>query len=231
MKAKSEHAVVIVAAGKGLRVGADVPKQFLPLAKKPMLMRTIEKFYEFDNAIQIVLVLHSDYFILWSELCKEYSFDIACELVKGGDTRFESVKRGLVAVSNSKVVGIHDAARPFVSSELIAQCFDKAKEQQCGVIPVVDEKNSLREVCGNSHQPLDRTTVKIVQTPQVFPASLIKKAYEVEYNSQFTDDATVAEADGVTVKLITGQAAKIKVTTMDDINYATFVFGNSKNLS
>ena len=117
MKAKGKYAVVIVAAGKGLRVGADVPKQFLPLAKKPMLMRTIEKFYEFDNAIQIVLVLHSDYFILWSELCKEYSFDIACELVKGGDTRFESVKRGLVAVSNSKVVGIHDAARPFVSRD------------------------------------------------------------------------------------------------------------------
>lgn len=225
MKTKNEHAVVIVAGGKGLRVGADTPKQFLPLAKKPMLMRTIQKFYDFDNAIQIVVVLHSDYFTLWAELCKEYNFDIACELVVGGDTRFHSVKRGLAAVSNDKVVAIHDAARPFVSKELIAKCYDKAKQDQSGVIPVVDEKNSLREVKGISHQPLDRSKVKIVQTPQVFPAHLIKKSYDVEFNSYFTDDATVAENSAVKVKLIEGEDANIKVTTMTDVNYASYILG------
>lgn len=228
MKTKSEHAVVIVAGGRGLRVGADVPKQFLPLAKKPMLMRTIEKFYNFDNAIQIVVVLHADYFTLWGELCKEYNFDIACELVVGGDTRFGSVKKGLEAISSASIVAIHDAARPFVTEQLIAQCYQKAKQGQCGVIPVVDEKNSLRIVKGDMHEPLDRDGVKIVQTPQVFPAHIIKKAYEVGYNPQFTDDATVAESDGVTIQLIEGDDMNIKVTTMADVNYASYLLSYDK---
>ena len=223
MKTKSNHAVVIVAGGKGLRVGADIPKQFLPLAKRPMLMRTIDKFYEFDSAIHIVVVLHPDYFILWDELCKKYSFNVECELVVGGATRFDSVKRGLTAVSSDSIVGIHDAARPFITKKLIKQCYDKAMREQCGVIPVVDEKNSLRLVKGNMHQPLDREAVKIVQTPQVFPAHLIKKAYEVEFNSAFTDDATVAESNNVTVKLIEGEDMNIKVTTIGDVKYATYL--------
>ena len=223
MKTSSEYAVVIVAGGKGLRVGADIPKQFLPLAKKPMLMRTIDKFYEFDNKIQIVVVLHPDYFTLWNELCKEYGFDIQCELIVGGDTRFESVKRGLAAVSNSTIVAIHDAARPFITKELITQCYHIAKHEKCGVIPVIDEKNSLREVSGDKHRPLDRSRVKIVQTPQVFPAHLIKDAYKVEFKSQFTDDATVAESFGVNVKLLEGDDANIKITTMTDVNYASYL--------
>ena len=223
MKVISKHAVVIVAGGKGLRVGADIPKQFLPLAGKPMLMHTIERFYEFDNTIEIVVVLHPDYFALWNDLCKEYSFAINCELIVGGDTRFDSVKRGLAAVSSNTIVGIHDAARPFVTKELIAHCYMKAEQEQCGVIPVVEEKNSLREVVGGKHQPLDRARVKIVQTPQVFPAHLIKEAYKVEFKSQFTDDATVAESNNITVKLTEGDDANIKVTTMSDINFASYL--------
>ena len=223
MRINSKHAVVIVAGGKGLRVGADIPKQFLPLGGKPMLMHTIEKFYEFDSTIEIVVVLHPDYFDLWSDLCKEYSFDIKCELIVGGNTRFDSVKSGLAAISSSAIVGIHDAARPFVTKELIAQCYETAEQEQCGVIPVVDEKNSLREIIGGRHQPLDRARVKIVQTPQVFPALLIKEAYEVKFNPLFTDDATVAETNNVTVKLIEGDDTNIKVTTMSDLNYASYL--------
>lgn len=225
---QGNNAVVIVAGGKGLRVGAAIPKQFLPLANKPMLMHTIEQFYRFDSAIQIVVVLHADYFILWSELCKEYNFGVDCELVVGGDTRFDSVKRGLEAVSGDRVVGIHDAARPLVTEKLIAQCYERAFEDQCGVIPVVDEKNSLRQVVRDKHQLLDREGVKIVQTPQVFPAHLIKKAYEVDYNPLFTDDATVAENDGVKVKLIEGEDANIKVTTMSDVKYASFLLSGNR---
>ena len=228
MKTNSEHAVVIVAGGRGLRVGADVPKQFLPLANRPMLMRTIEKFYNFDNDIQIVVVLHADYFTLWSELCKEYNFDIACELVVGGDTRFGSVKKGLDAVSSASTVGIHDAARPFVTEQLIAQCYQQAKEKQCGVIPMVDVKNSLRLVKGALHQPLDREGVKIVQTPQAFPAHIIKKAYEVDYRPEFTDDASVAESDGVDIRLIEGEDTNIKVTTIADVNYASYLLSHEK---
>ncbi len=225
---QNERAVIIVAGGKGLRVGADTPKQFLPLAKKPMLMHTIERFYSFDNAMQIVVVLHQDYFTLWSELCEEYKFEIACELVVGGETRFESVKNGLSAVSNQVVVAIHDAARPFVTEKLIAHCYLQAQNKQCGVIPVVDEKNSLRLVKNSVHVPLDREGVKIVQTPQVFPAHLIKKAYQVAYSSKFTDDATVAESDGVFVTLINGEDSNIKITTSTDLNIASFLFGMEK---
>lgn len=228
MNVQGKHAVVIVAGGRGLRVGAAIPKQFLPLANKPMLMHTIEKFYSFDSVIQIIVVLHPDYFTLWSKLCEDYNFTIDCELVVGGTTRFDSVKKGLKAIANDSVVGIHDAARPFVTEKLIAQCYERALEGQCGVIPVVDEKNSLRQVVGDKHQPLDREGVKIVQTPQVFPSHLIKKAYEVEYNSLFTDDATVAESDGVIVKLIEGEDANIKVTTMSDIRYASFLLSEDR---
>lgn len=228
MKTNSKLAVVIVAGGRGLRVGAAIPKQFLPLAKRPMLMRTIETFYNFDNAMHIVIVLHADYFTLWSKLCKEYRFDIPCQLVVGGDTRFESVKKGLEIVFSESIVAIHDAARPFVTDQLIAQCYQEAKEEQCGVIPVVDEKNSLRLVKGNMHQPLDREAVKIVQTPQVFPAYIIKKAYEVDYHSDFTDDATVAESDGVDIRLIEGEDTNIKVTTMADVNYASYLLSHEK---
>lgn len=227
MIANSKYSVVIVAGGSGLRVGAAIPKQFLPLAKKPMLMRTIERFYEFDSAIQIVVVLHPDYFTLWNDLCKEYNFNITCELVAGGSTRFDSVKRGLALVSNSKIVGIHDAARPFVTKELIAESYRTAQQEQCGVIPVVDEKNSLRMMKEDKHHPLDRERVKIVQTPQVFPAHLIKEAYEVKYSSLFTDDATVAESNNIAVKLIQGDDANIKVTTMHDVHYASYLLNIS----
>ena len=228
MKVPIERAVVIVAGGRGLRVGADIPKQFLPLAEKPMLMRTIERFYDFDNNMQIVVVLHQDYFNYWRGLCEEYKFDVSCELVEGGETRFESVKNGLSVVADEAIVAIHDAARPFVTEKLIAQCYHYAHEAQCGVIPVVDEKNSLRQVIGDKHQPLNREGVKIVQTPQVFPAQVIKKAYQVDYDSQFTDDATVAEAGGVSVKLIDGEDSNIKITTLTDLKIASFIFQSSQ---
>lgn len=227
MKAKSKYSVVIVAGGEGLRVGADIPKQFIPLAGKPMLIHTIEQFYEFDKDIHIVVVLHSDYFPFWVGLCKEYNFTIECELILGGATRFESVKNGLDAVSDDAIVAIHDAARPFVTKELIAQCYSKVEEKQCGVIPVVDVKSSLREVVGQKHNPLDRDRVKIVQTPQVFPTHLIKKAYEVEFNPLFTDDATVAEYSGIRVELIAGSDLNIKVTTMEDVYYASFLLSQN----
>lgn len=226
MKTPGHNAVVIVAGGKGLRMGADIPKQFLPLAKKPMLMRTIEKFYEFDSTIRIVVVLHAHYVEYWKELCVEYKFEIPCQIIEGGDTRFQSVKNGLSLVQNHTTVGIHDAARPFVTEKLIAACYHHAKKEKCGVIPVVDEKNSLRQVCGSTHKPLDRSGVKIVQTPQVFPANLIKKAYETSHSSQFTDDATVAENAGVHIMLIQGEETNIKVTTLVDMEFASFLIKN-----
>ena len=228
MNTPGHNAVVIVAGGKGLRMGADVPKQFLPLAKKPMLMRTIEKFYEFDQRIQIVVVLHPDYVEYWKELTEKYKFVIPFQIIEGGETRFQSVKNGLSLVQDYKTVAIHDAARPFVSTKLIGQCYHHAEIEKCGVIPVVDEKNSLRHVQGSTHKPLDRSGVKIVQTPQVFPAEMIKKAYEAECNPDFTDDATVAENAGMHVLLIQGEDSNIKVTTTVDLDFASFLLKNEK---
>ena len=227
MKASSQHAVVIVAGGRGLRLGAHVPKQFLALAGKPMLMRTIEKFYEFDNQMQIVVVLHKDYIDYWKELCLEYDFTIACELVEGGSTRFESVKNGLVNIPNYKIVAIHDAARPLVSKDLIEQCYHHARINQCGIVPVVEEINSLRLVKGTKHKALDRTHIRIVQTPQIFPAHLIKEAYKTDYASHFTDDATVAESHGITIQLIEGEDTNMKVTTSIDMDFASFLLKNN----
>lgn len=223
MKTPQQNAVVIVAGGMGLRMEGNVPKQFLPLAKKPMLMRTIEKFFEFDSTMQIVVVLHAHYMEYWKELCEEYSFEIACELIEGGDTRFQSVKNGLSLVPDHKTVGIHDAARPLVSVKLIATCYHHSQKEKCGIIPVVEEKNSLRLVEGSSHKSLDRTAVKIVQTPQLFPAHLIKKAYQTPYSPHFTDDATVAENAGIPILLIQGEETNLKVTTSMDMDFATFL--------
>lgn len=223
MNTSSQHAVVIVAGGKGLRLGADLPKQFLPLAEKPMLIRTIEKFYAFDNHMQIVVVLHKDYIDYWKELCLEYDFTITCELVEGGSTRFESVKNGLVNIPDSKIVAIHDAARPLVSKDLIEQCYHHARVNQCGIVPVVEEKNSLRQIKQTKHKALDRTRIRIVQTPQTFPAHLIKEAYKTDYTSNFTDDATVAESHGVSIQLIQGEETNIKVTTSIDMDFASFL--------
>lgn len=227
MSTSSQLAVVIVAGGKGLRLGADVPKQFLPLAEKPMLMRTIEKFFAFDNQMQIVVVLHKDYFIYWKELCVKNDFNISCELVEGGSTRFESVKKGLAKIPDYKIVAIHDAARPLVTKTLIEQCYHYAEVNQCGIVPVVDEKNSLRQIKGTLHEPLDRTHIKIVQTPQTFPAHLIKEAYKTDYTSHFTDDATVAESHGVTVQLIEGEDSNIKITTSIDMDFASFLLNGN----
>ena len=223
MKTPSQHAVIIVAGGKGLRLGSDVPKQFLTLVGKPMLMRTIEKFYEFDNHMQIVVVLHEHYIDYWKDLCTEYNFIIPCDIVKGGDTRFHSVKNGLINIPDYKTVAIHDAARPLVTEKLITQCYHHAQKEKCGIIPVIDENNSLRIMQNSTHSPLVRDNIKIVQTPQTFPANLIKKAYLTGYNPAFTDDATVAENDKVFIRLIQGEEANIKITTSIDMDFASFV--------
>ena len=224
MKTPSQLSVVIVAGGRGVRLNAELPKQFLELAGKPTLMHTIEKFYEFDNNMQIVVVLHKQYIDFWKELCVEYNFNIPCEVIEGGDTRFASVKNGLALVQDYKIVAIHDAARPLVTKELIAQCYHHSKSEQCGIIPVVEEKNSLRQVSDSAHKSINRTTIRVVQTPQVFPAHLIKKAYQTDYNTHFTDDATVAENDGVFIKLIQGEDSNIKITTSIDMKFASFLF-------
>ncbi len=216
--------VVIVAGGKGYRTGAEIPKQFIPIAGKPMLMHTVETFYNYSKSIRIILVLPQDYISLWRQVCRDHNFTLKHIIVKGGETRFHSVKNGLKEVSPDEIVAVHDGARPFASVKLINRCYKETYDSQCGVIPVVDEVNSIRKITGDGSEIINRTDIKIVQTPQVFPGSLLKSAYEAKYDPSFTDDASVAERNGVTIKLICGEDTNLKITTSFDMELSDHIF-------
>ena len=217
MANEKKYSAVIVAGGKGYRVGRELPQQFLPISGKPMLMHTINAFYLFNKEIHIVVVVPKEFVSLWQQLCSEHNFVINHRIVVGGETRFHSVKNGLKEVATEDIVAIHDGARPFVSPELILMCFNESFEGQYGVIPVIDEVNSVRRLTDNGSEIIDRSQLKLVQTPQVFPAHLLKSAYELDYDSSYTDDASVAEKYGVNIKLVPGEYTNIKITTSLDI--------------
>lgn len=223
---KRKECAVIVAGGMGLRAGGDEPKQFQMLGDMPMLMHTIDAFYNYNNFIRIILVLPSGYETQWREMCEHHNFTIPYVTVEGGETRFHSVRNGLSIVEDDEIVAIHDAARPFITPDVISQAFQEAIEYNCGVIPVIDETNSLRMETETGSVHVDRTKFKLVQTPQVFPAALLKRAYHTSYNPTFTDDASVAEAYGISIRLIPGSEMNIKITTPLDFMLGTFILRN-----
>ena len=208
--------VIIVAGGKGLRMGSDLPKQFLPVGGKPVLMHTLEVFRKYDAAIQLILVLPREQQNFWKQLCREHDFDVEHRVVDGGATRFHSVKNGLALVQAPGLVGVHDGVRPFVSVEVIRRCYDLA-EQHKAVIPVVDVVETLRHLTEVGSETVSRNDYKLVQTPQVFDVELLKQAYEQEFTPFFTDDASVVEAMGVPVHLAAGNRENIKITTPFDL--------------
>ena len=216
MISEKKQSIIIVAGGKGVRAGGDCPKQFQLLGGKPMLMHTIRAFFDYNALINIVLVLPEDFCEYWMKMCAEYSFDIPHKVVAGGETRFHSVKNGLTEIDENETVGVHDGARPLITSELIGRCFDAALSLQCGIVPVVDEPNSVRIVTENGSRVIDRSLLKIIQTPQVFPSSVLKKAYEADFDPIFTDDVSVAEQIGCKIELIAGDDTNIKITTPFD---------------
>ena len=216
--------VLIVAGGKGLRMGGDIPKQFLPLNGRPVLMHTIEAFHRFDETMGIIVVLPADQREYWEALCKTHGFEISHRIIEGGQTRFYSVKNGLNAIEgNEGVVGVHDGVRPFVSQEVIRMCYQEA-ERLKAVIPVIDTIETIRHVIsgkdGEKSVTVPRDEYKLVQTPQVFSLSLLKKAYEQPYDPCFTDDASVIEAFGQYVTLVKGNRENIKLTTPFDLKIA-----------
>ena len=220
-----KKAVIIVAGGKGLRMGSDLPKQFIPIGGKPILMHTIEAFYHHDPDMQIVVVLplaHQDY---WKNLCTQYDFRIPLTIANGGETRFHSVKNGLAKVNaDVELIGVHDGVRPFVSDEVIEKCY-RAAEVFGAALPVIDLVDTLRHVPEQEtpdgatlhSATVPRSHYKLVQTPQVFCSGLLRKAYSQEYTNAFTDDASVVEAMGHEVALVAGNRQNIKVTTLFDL--------------
>ena len=213
---------VIVAGGKGLRMGASIPKQFLPVNGLPVLMLTIKRFREYDGALKIILVLPKEQHEYWNELCKNYHFTDAYAVVEGGETRFHSVRNGLAAIPDDAegVVGIHDGVRPFPSVEVIRACYETAKTAKA-VIPVVPVVETVRHIMpGGKTETVDRAEYRLVQTPQTFDIQLLKQAYAQPYKDCFTDDASVVESAGHEVTLIEGNRENIKITTPFDLRIA-----------
>lgn len=213
---------VIVAGGKGLRMGASIPKQFLPVNGLPVLMLTIKRFREYDGALKIILVLPKEQHEYWNELCKNYHFTDAYAVVEGGETRFHSVRNGLAAIPDDTqgVVGIHDGVRPFPSVEVIRACYETARTTKA-VIPVVPVVETVRHiVAGGKTETVDRADYRLVQTPQTFDIQLLKQAYAQPYRDCFTDDASVVESAGHEVTLIEGNRENIKITTPFDLRIA-----------
>ena len=215
-----KKSIVIVAVGKGLRMGGDIPKQFLPVKGIPVLMRTIQRFYDYDNAMQIVLVLPEAQQGYWKQLCEEYHFSLPYVLANGGETRFHSVRNGIAKVDEGVgLIGVHDGVRPFVSVETIAACFDEAA--RCGaVVPVIDVVETVRHLRAEGSVTVPRSEYRLVQTPQVFDAELLRRAYGQAYTDFFTDDASVVERYGHAVSLVQGNRENIKITTPYDMKIA-----------
>lgn len=217
----SSRHVIVVAGGKGLRMETDIPKQFIPIGGKPVLMRTIQAFADFDSQIHIVLVLTENFLDYWRKLCNDYNFRIPHEIVTGGQTRFDSVKNGLERVSGG-YVAVHDAARPFVSQQLITECFRNA-EESLAVIPVVPMTDSCRMLNEDGRNFIvDRSLMRMVQTPQVFQTSLLQQAYKTPFQEVFTDDASVVEAFHP-ISLVPGENTNIKITNPIDLSIAEWI--------
>ncbi|MCU0462057.1 MAG: 2-C-methyl-D-erythritol 4-phosphate cytidylyltransferase [Bacteroidales bacterium] len=207
---------VIVAGGSGKRMGSEMPKQYLEISGRPVLMHTLERFKNFNDSIEIIAVLPENQLRFWNDLQKKYSFNIPHTLVKGGKARFFSVRNGLKFVDDSGLVAIHDGVRPFVSIDTIRRCFDTA-EKLGNAVPVIPPADTLRMISDKGSTPVNRLLVRQVQTPQVFNSALIKKAYQQDYLPEFTDDATVLEKTGVKINLVEGNRENIKITTPEDL--------------
>lgn len=214
-----DNYVLIVAGGKGLRMGGDIPKQFLPIGGKPILMRTIEAFRSVFDDVKIVLVLPADQHDYWQELCRKHDFRSPELIANGGATRFHSVSNGLSLLPDDKdaVVGVHDGVRPFVSAETIRRCFSAAAEGKA-VVPVVPVVETLRQILPDGKSlTRPRDEYRLVQTPQTFPLALLKEAYRQPFSEAFTDDASVVEALGKEITMVEGNRENIKITTPSDL--------------
>lgn len=213
--------IIIVAGGKGLRMGSDIPKQFLPIGGKPVLMRTLERFREYSAELQIILVLPEAQQAYWHQLCEEYHFDVEYTLANGGRTRFHSVQNGLAKVPDNAqgVVGVHDGVRPFPSIEVIKNCYETARTKKA-VIPVIPVVETVRHLEGEKSVTVPRGDYRLVQTPQTFDIQLLKAANRQPYNDGFTDDASVVESYGYEITLVEGNRENIKITTPYDLKIA-----------
>jgi 2-C-methyl-D-erythritol 4-phosphate cytidylyltransferase len=214
--------VIIVAGGSGSRMKSDTPKQFILLHNKPILVHTIERFFEFDSQIKIILVLPEEHVHVWEELAQEYRIEHPVDVVEGGNTRYESVQNGMSQALREGVIGVHDGVRPLVSNETLTRVFLTAFEKG-NAIPAIPVDETIRLVDGENNKWVNREAYRIIQTPQCFKADLIKDAYEQEYQISFTDDASVFESKGHSINLVSGNKENIKITRPEDLTLAEYL--------
>lgn len=218
---------IIVAGGKGTRIKSSLPKQFLELDGKPVLLHTLEAFNRYSQSIQIILVLPQDDFAIWESIVEKFKVTIPIDLQKGGDTRFQSVKKGLEKIKDSGLVAIHDGVRPLVSEDIISASFRLAAVHGSAVA-AVRLKESIRMTDMDNTRAVDRSRYRIIQTPQTFDVELIKKAYEMKEDASLTDDASVAERSGNSISLFEGSYENLKITTADDLVIAEALLSHRK---
>ncbi len=221
----SANFVIIVAAGSGTRMHSDLPKQFIKINDKEIFLYAIEEFLYFDPDISIIIVVHKDHIDLLNDILTKNNLNNV-EVVVGGETRFDSVKNGIALIKDQNaIVGIHDAARPLVSLQTIKNCFETAA-QKGNAIPVIPVSESIRENISGNNRYANRNNFSIIQTPQCFLVSKIKKAFELPYSESFTDDASVLEADGEKIFLVEGNTENIKITHQKDLIIAKALLEN-----
>lgn len=213
---KQKEYALIVAGGKGTRIKSKVPKQFLELSGRPVLLHTIEAFFRYSEGIQVILVLPEDDFPIWESICNRFQFTQSIVLQKGGETRFQSVKNGLEKIEGSGCVAIHDGVRPLVSEDIIGDSFRLAAVHQSAVA-AVRLKESIRMTDQDTTISMDRSKFRLIQTPQTFDVDLIKQAYQIKEDASLTDDASVAEKSGHLISLFEGSYENIKITTPEDL--------------
>jgi 2-C-methyl-D-erythritol 4-phosphate cytidylyltransferase len=218
---------VIVAGGSGNRMGSTIPKQFLELAGKPVLWHTVHAFVSAYSDIEIVLVLPEAHFEYVQPWLHEFNTTTTVTLVKGGETRFHSVKNGLQLVQEPAVVFVHDGVRPLISTSLIHACYEAALEKG-SAIPVIEMKDSIREIAGEENKAVNREQFKIIQTPQTFLSEWLLPAFSLPYNPLFTDEATVVEKQGHRIQLVPGEEANIKITRPLDLTIANALLNERK---
>ncbi len=230
--------LVVVAGGRGLRMGAELPKQFLRIGERSVLHRTIDRFVTACPDIRVVTVMNYDYIDFWKEYCLGSAMVVPQTIVRGGMTRFHSVQNALAKVPDGALVAVHDGVRPFVSENLIRNMFARAEAVPAlvPVIPAVDTMRALsktkdssgREILESLDIQLDRSLLYAVQTPQIFHSEVIKAAYSQPYDPSFTDDASVVERSGIPLSFIQGERLNFKITTKEDLLLARAIFNLSK---
>lgn len=214
----STYSVIITAGGIGKRMDSDLPKQFIPVQEKPILMHTLEKFYHFDPKVQLILTLPEIWIVYWEALIIDYNFKIPHRVIAGGKERYHSIKNAL-EFCYGEYVAVHDGVRPLVSEGTIKKCFRKVLNEEA-VIPVFSINESMRRVCSDGTEVVNREEYLIVQTPQCFKKTILEKAYNQEFHNGITDDASLVEEMGVKVTTVEGNKENIKITNQTDLVYA-----------